>query len=72
MINCDMFKTFVLSWHWPISIFREGNKTLLEVKALTKAKAVEYFKKFYPELDEQGDKQYANGWLITGEVFQSH
>ena len=67
-----MFKTFILSWHYPIRMFVEGNKALHEIKAITKKEAVAYFRRFYPELDDEGDKKYENGWLITSEVFQLH
>lgn len=63
------FKRFALLWCYPISILSEGNKVVDEIRTLTKDKAIEYFRKQYPNLDDDGCETYENGSLIVAEQF---
>jgi hypothetical protein len=64
------FKQFSLVWTYPVRMFMSGNKTLDEIRALTKEKAIEYFRKAYPELNDEGYAKHENGSLIVCERFE--
>lgn len=67
-----MFKRYTLTWHYPVSYFLEGNKVIDEVRALSKAEAVKYFReKHRSTLDDDGNEKLANGAFCTCEVFGS-
>ena len=65
-----MFTEYVLSWCYPVRTFVDGNKTIDTIKTLTKAEAVKYFRRAYPDLDNDGYQKFKNGSLIMAEIYK--